>query len=120
MSKIKKPFELKLQPLVKVLIYGQPGIGKSTIALSAPYPLLLDFDNGVHRVNNLHQTDTVPIEKWEDVLDVLEEDLSPYKTLIIDTAGKMLDYVSDYMIRQNPKYKRGDGQLTQQGFGARK
>jgi hypothetical protein len=120
MSKIKKPFELKLQPLVKVLIYGQPGIGKTTVALSAPSPLILDFDNGIHRVNTLHQTDTVPIEKWEDVLEVLEEDLTAYKTLIIDTAGKMLDYVSDYMIRQNPKYKRGDGQLTQQGFGARK
>lgn len=120
MSKIRKPFELKLQPLVKVLIYGQPGIGKTTIALSSPSPLILDFDNGIHRVNTLHQTDTVPIERWEDVLEVLEEDLTPYKTLIIDTAGKMLDYVSDYMIRQNPKYKRGDGQLTQQGFGARK
>jgi len=31
-----------------------------------------------------------------------------------------LDFVSDYLIRQNPKYKRGDGQLTQQGYGARK
>ena len=120
MSKIKKPFELKVQPLVKILIYGQPGIGKSTLALSAPSPLLLDFDNGVHRINSVHQTDTVPIEKWEDVLEVLEEDLSNYRTLVIDTAGKMLDFVSDYLIRQNPKYKRGDGQLTQQGYGARK
>lgn len=120
MSKIKKPFELKVQPLVKILLYGQPGIGKSTLALSAPSPLLLDFDNGVHRISSIHQTDTVPISQWEDVLEVLEEDLSAYKSLVMDTAGKMLDFVSDYLIRQNPKYKRGDGQLTQQGYGARK
>ena len=120
MSKIKKHYELKVQPTIKVLLYGQPGIDKSTLALSAPSPLFIDFDNGVHRVQPQHQNDTVPVEKWEDVIELLDEDLSAYQTLIIDTAGKMLDYVSDYLIRQNPKFKKSDGNLTQQGYGARK
>lgn len=36
------------------MIYGQAGMGKSTVALSAPKPLLLDFDNGVKRMNMAH------------------------------------------------------------------
>lgn len=120
MSLIKKPFELKVQASIKVLIYGQPGLGKSTLALSAPAPLLLDFDNGVHRISTLHQTDTVQIEKWDDVLAVLKEDLSNYKTLVIDTASKMLDYMGMYLIAKNPKLGKANGALSLQGYGERK
>ena len=47
MSLIKKSNELVIPTTVKMMIYGQAGMGKSTVALSAPKPLLLDFDNGV-------------------------------------------------------------------------
>lgn len=120
MGLIKKPFELKVQALIKVLIYGQPGIGKSTLGLSAPKPLYIDCDKGVHRINPKHQTDTVPVEKWEDIQELLTTDISDYETLVIDTAGKMLGFASDYLGRVNPKNKQGDGSLTQKGYGARK
>ena len=48
---IKKPFELKtVQKKYRMLIAGFPGIGKTTIALSAPKPLLIDVDKGIDRV----------------------------------------------------------------------
>jgi hypothetical protein len=120
MSIIRKPFELVVQSNIKALIYGQPGIGKTTAALSAPSPLLLDFDGGVHRIAPVHQTDTVQITKWEDVQEVMKEDLSAYRTIVIDTAGKMLDYMSAYIIRQDPKAGKKDGSLALQGYGTRK
>ena len=54
MSLIKKSNELVIPSTVKMMIYGQAGMGKTTVALSAPKPLLLDFDNGVKRVNMAH------------------------------------------------------------------
>ena len=39
MSLIKKPNELDVQTKIKALIYGQAGMGKTTLALSAPKPL---------------------------------------------------------------------------------
>ena len=54
MSLIKKSNELVIPTTVKMMIYGQAGMGKSTVALSAPKPLLLDFDNGVKRMNMAH------------------------------------------------------------------
>lgn len=120
MTLIKKPFELKVQPYIKVLIYGQPGVRKTTFGLSAPAPLLIDTDNGVHRVDPRHQTDTIQVDSWESIDAVLAEDLSSYKTLVIDTAGKLLDYMSAYLMKSDPKLKRGDGSLTLQGYGARK
>ena len=121
MSKIKKPHALNVQTNIKALIYGQPGLGKTTFALSAPNPVLLDFDGGVHRVNSMHQKDTLQVESWNDVLEVIDDgSLNEYKTIIIDTAGKMLDAMSSYLIAKNPKLGRANGALSLQGYGERK
>jgi hypothetical protein len=120
MTLIKKPHELTVQPTIKTLIYGQPGIGKSSLALSSPNPLLIDFDGGVHRINAVHQCDTLPVTNYQEFLDVLKEDLKDYKTLVIDTAGKMLDYMGNYLIKADPKNGKRDGGLSLQGYGARK
>lgn len=93
MSLIRKPNELIIQSKIKALIYGQAGMGKTTLALSAPRPLLLDFDGGVNRVNYAHQKDTVQVGTFQEALDVLKEDLSEYDTIIVDTIGKMMDFI---------------------------
>lgn len=120
MTLIRKPSELSVQTKIKALIYGQAGTGKSTLSLSAPKPLMLDFDGGVHRVNYSHQAPTVQISSWENCEDVLKEDLKDYESLIIDTGGRMLDYMADYIVRKNSKMGRSNGALTLQGYGERK
>lgn len=102
MSLIRKSNELNIPTTVKMMIYGQAGMGKSTVALSAPSPLLLDFDGGVKRINmsHLEGVDIVQITRWQEVQEVLREDLSPYQTIVVDTIGKMMDFII--------KYKCGD------------
>lgn len=98
MSLIKKATELQISKTVKMMIYGQAGMGKTTLALSAPKPLLLDFDNGVKRVNNAQLADVgiVPIKNWQEVQQVLRENLSDYDTIVVDTIGKMMDFIIAY------------------------
>ena len=121
MSLIKKPNELNVQTRIKMLIYGQAGTGKTTLALSAPNPLLIDFDGGVNRVNYAHLKDTVQVSQYEDLLNVLNnEDLSAYDTIIIDTGGKMLDSMAAYLIKGDSRLGRRNGMLTQNGYGQRK
>lgn len=120
MSLFKKPNELEVNSTIKMLIYGNPGIGKSTLALSAPNPVLLDFDGGVHRVNGAFQCPTLQVKSWDEVLEALEEDLSEFGTIVIDTVGKMLDYMSAYIIKNDSKIAMRDGSLSLKGYGARK
>ena len=120
MTKIKKPSELQTNSLLKVLIYGQPGIGKSTIALSFPDPLMIDCDRGVHRVQPEHLSDTVEVNDWTDVDEVLKENLSAYKTIIFDTGGKLIDFMTDFLVKKNPKFAQADGTFSLKGYGARK
>ena len=98
MSLIRKSTELNIPTNVKMMIYGQAGLGKSTVALSAPKRLLLDFDNGVKRMNMAHleNIDTVQVTSWNDVQLVLQEDLSVYQTIVVDTIGKMMDFIITY------------------------
>ena len=121
MGLIKKPNELQVKKTLSALIYGQPGMGKTTLALSAPHPLLLDFDGGVHRVNAAHRVDTVQITKWEEVDEVMQSpEIADYATFVIDTAGKMLSFMDKYIMQNNPEMRKADGTLSLQGYGVRK
>ena len=46
-----------------VVIYGQPGAGKTTFAYSADNPYLMDFDGGARR-SGARRGDTGIIEQW--------------------------------------------------------
>ncbi len=102
---------------LKVVIYGQPGAAKSSIAFTAEAPLLLDFDGGSYRAAN--RKDIVQVEQWSDAASITAEDLAPYKTIIIDTAGRALDLLTMDIIRANPKAGNG-GALSIQGYGTLK
>ncbi|HTV69284.1 MAG TPA: ATP-binding protein [Rhizobiaceae bacterium] len=99
---------------LNMVIYGPPGLGKSSLAFTAETPLLLDFDNGSHRAAN--RKDTVRVNDWSDVANITADDLAPFKTVIVDTAGRALDALTADIIRVNPKHGRG-GALTLQGYG---
>lgn len=99
---------------LNMVLYGPPGLGKTSLAFTADTPLLLDFDNGSHRAAN--RKDVVRVSAWGDVAGMTAEDLSPFSTVIVDTAGRALDALSVDIIRTNPKHGRG-GALTLQGFG---
>lgn len=120
MTLIKRPDEIIVKPTIQMLLYGQAGTGKTTLALSAPAPLLLDFDGGAGRVNPGHRCDTVQITSYQDCLDVLNEDLSAYRSIVIDTGGKLLDYMAEWLIQANRKLAKNNGALSLQGYGERK
>ena len=123
MGLIKKPSELSVKATLSVLIYGQPGIGKTTFGVSAPSAVLFDYDGGVQRINGAHQVPTLQPTSWEDTslaLQEIQNEMPEIKTIVIDTVGKMLDYMSAYIIKTDPKMAMRDGSLSLKGYGVRK
>lgn len=123
MGIIKRPSELNVKATLSVLIYGQPGIGKTTLGVSAPDAVLFDYDGGVQRINGAHQVPTLQPTSWEDTNAALQEiasEMPEIKTIVIDTVGKMLDYMSAYIIKTDPKMAMRDGSLSLKGYGVRK
>jgi len=103
---------------IVLTVYAAPGYGKSSLSFTAEKPLMLDFDRGAHR--SATRGDSVPVASWADVAQMTPDDLKPYSTIIVDTAGRALDALSADIINGNPKAGRGDGSLTLQGFGTLK
>ena len=119
MSIIKKPSELEPKTALKGLIYGVPGGGKTTLALSAPKPVIIDIDHGLNRVLPQYQCDSVQVKTYDDIIDFLKEDLSAYESIVIDTAGKLVDLMCDYVAKQpgNERLVQHDGTLQMKGWG---
>ena len=117
---IKKPEDFDLgEKKIRMLLAGPPGIGKSTLAMSAPAPLLIDTDGGFDRVEFMYRKDRLVATSYQEILDDLQPaNLKDYQTLVIDTAGKMQAYMSAWAIAQNAKNGQRGGALSQRGYGA--
>lgn len=116
---IKKPAEMiNVENKFRVLIAGYPGIGKTTLGLSAPKPLLIDVDFGINRTMASVRKDYIQPETYEELLNDLKGDLSDYETIVIDTGGKLLELMKNYVIKNDIKNAKKDGTLSLQGYGA--
>ncbi len=116
---IKKPAEMMNETSkFRVLIAGYPGIGKTTLGLSAPKPLLIDVDFGINRTMASVRKDYIQPENYEELLNDLKGDLSDYETIVIDTGGKLLELMKAYVIKNDIKNAKKDGTLSLQGYGA--
>jgi hypothetical protein len=100
------------------LIFGQPGIMKTSLGYSCKDPLLRDYDKGAHRAAN--RRDTLLIDSWKDVVESnAAEALEPYATVVEDTVGRCLDLLTADIAATDPKKAPG-GNLSQQGWGVLK
>lgn len=119
---IKQPEELNFSnKKFSMILYGAPGVGKTTLALSAPNPILIDFDRGISRVKSFHRKLTIVCDTYEEVLrDIASPEIKECETIIIDTGGSFVTFLQAWAIRQNPSVNcQKDGKtISMKGFGA--
>jgi hypothetical protein len=115
---IKRSNEINLEAVYNVLLYGKPGATKSTTACSAPNPLLIDVDRGITRIHAPSRPEAfIQPQTYQELLDDISGNLSEYKTIIVDTLGRLLELMTAHALKVNPKLLQSDGTLTQKGWG---
>lgn len=125
---IKKANELDFSnKKISMLLLGRPGCGKTTLAESAPRPLLIDLEDGVDRVEACYRGDVMVADQTLSeeeryasfIKDLTSEDLSAYDTIIIDSLGKFLEMAMPIVIKENSVNAQKDGKtLSLKGYGA--
>ncbi len=102
-----------------VLLFGEPGVGKTSLAQTADKSLTCDFDKGLHR-SQFRKTG-LRFETWDDVVIFQREGgFDPYETIVLDTIGTLLDYMGQSIIGANAKMGTRAGGLSLQGWGVLK
>ena len=103
---------------IRILLAGYPGIGKSTLALSAPNPLHIDVDFGIDRIEPRYRKPYIQPSSYDEILeDLVPINVQGYDTLIFDTGGKLISLMSLWAMKKDPKYGQRDGSLSLKGYG---
>lgn len=102
-----------------MILAGLPGVGKSTLALSAPDAVMIDTDQGMVRVNPAHRKASAQVNTYEELLKDIEElkQNKQFRTLIIDTAGELIELLKDWAVRTEPTARKKNGGISLPGYG---
>lgn len=108
------------QPLlvqaIIVYLYADPGLGKTSIGFTGEKAISFDFDKGSHRTGELRRGAVVQVNQWADVANLTMQDLEPFKTIVIDTVGAMLESIKTHLLL-NSTNKQKDGSLKLKAQG---
>jgi len=102
----------------RVVLYGVPGIGKTTFAAKMPAPIFLPVEDGLGQL----EVDTFPRpSSFTDVIEaistLIQQDHS-YETLVLDSLDKLEPLIWDHVCETVP-HERGHkvDRIEQYGYG---
>jgi len=100
---------LKGEPL-RLVVYGAEGVGKTTLALSFPRPLVIDTDDGLISVTyaaggSVPGTRMTPegYRNVEDIVHFIRDHLDEYDTIVIDDVSTLCDDLIDELTAEHAK-----------------
>jgi len=93
----------------RIIIYGQHGEGKSTLASTAPKPVFIQTEDGLDTID----ADAFPkASSYEDIIEqltyIIKAENFEYKTLVIDSLDWCEKLVNEDICKQNNQESIGD------------
>ena len=99
---VSAPVDTRIPP-PRLVLFGQPKVGKTTFAAQSPNPLLIQVEDGASglRIPKIPET---PCQSWDEFMQCLREVLKQdhdRETLIIDTVDKAEQLAQAEVLRRD-------------------
>jgi hypothetical protein len=94
-------------PPARMVVFGPPGVGKSTFACGAPGALALDYEQGLSEIG---VDRVVGADTWQGSLALVAEACTTgdHRTLVIDTIDRLEDQATLEVCREGKKKSLSD------------
>lgn len=106
----------------KILIYGNSGLGKTTLAAMAPNPVFIALDDGSSKIKHPITGESLKyiegVSSFDDARAVLQDHdlLDPFDTVVVDT-GDVLEQLGLQWTFDNVKTDKGATVSRIEGYG---
>lgn len=97
---------------IKMLLYGEPGVGKSTFAHNAPKRFFITTDGNYEWLDEFgaKAEDHKQVSSWKEFIDFVSDDsnLKDYETLVIDLLEDLFNWNEHEFVKRNKLEHIGD------------
>lgn len=107
--------EKRMKPPM-VVLYGEPGIGKTTFAVSAPAPFVIDIEKGADNFD-VPRANVSTLGEFHDILDYLLTGKHKFKTIVIDSADWLETLIHQEICRESGATSISDKRNDATSFG---
>ena len=89
---------------IKMAIYGEPGVGKSTFAAKAPKPFFITTDGNYEYLEDFcgaAPEDHVQVNSWKETVAAFNRDFSDYETIVVDLVEDTYMWAENEFCKDN-------------------
>lgn len=101
---------------VNFIVYGVPGIGKTSFSALTPNVLVLDTEGSSKHIEGLNRKDIKELREIDDVLFQLKKPENKIETVVIDSLDEMVNNFAKNEARAKG-FVNKSGNLTLEGYG---
>lgn len=97
---------------IKMVLYGEPGTGKSVFALKSPKPFFITTDGNYEWLEDFgaKEEDHVQVSSWAEAKKAFTRDFSNYETIVVDLTEDLFKWCEyEYCIKNKLEHVSDSG-----------